>query len=241
MADIANFTLRDLTETSAALRQLGKDASSMEQVAERIVRLLYEQLLNGPSGQRACALVRCFKTHPWQQLSPTLRRYAQDMLGQPPQPPSMPCLTLLATAGDEPDWNHRTKSRGHQAIPLTSPKAVEAAPMIANLIKQLGVEIATVVQPDPSLLVDLSQRTFNVFYVPHAAGSPFIPAQAEFVIPHKIQSVLGFGGILPSGGLFAVILFAKALISRETSEMFKPLALSAKMAVLPFEEAVFAA
>ncbi|MEW5957210.1 MAG: hypothetical protein AB1801_05780, partial [Chloroflexota bacterium] len=71
-------------------------------------------------------------------------------------------------------------------------------------------------------------------------GSPYIPVQQQFVTRFGIKSVLGFGGILPSGNLFAIIIFSKAPISRETADMFKPLALNVKMVVLAFtEEATF--
>ena len=71
--------------------------------------------------------------------------------------------------------------------------------------------------------------------MPEAKGSPFVPAQEEFVIPFGIESVLGFGGVLPSKELFTVILFSKQKISRETAELFKSLALSLKLALLPFD------
>ncbi|WP_421655982.1 hypothetical protein [Leptothermofonsia sp. ETS-13] len=147
----------------------------------------------------------------------------------------MKCLTLLATAGDHPDWNNRYRSRGHQAIPLISKELVAQFPMISQFIRQLGLEISTVVQPDPDLVIDLEQKTFNVFHVPEAQGSPFVPAQAGFVIPYGVRSVLGFGGLLPSGNLLAIIMFSKTPISRDTADMFKTLALNAKMALLPFE------
>ena len=53
--------------------------------------------------------------------------------------------TLLATAGDEPEWNSRHTSRGHAAIPLPSARIVERFPMIAQLIRQLGFDVADVV------------------------------------------------------------------------------------------------
>ena len=52
--------------------------------------------------------------------------------------------------------------------------------------------------------------------------------------PYGVKSALGFGGMLPSGGLFAVILFSRAPISRETAALFQTVALNAKLAVLPF-------
>ena len=73
----------------------------------------------------------------------------------------MPCLALLATAGDEPDWNDRDRSRGHRAIPLASERMVEELPMIAQLIRQLGLDVGSVLRPDPKLLVDMDQQQYN--------------------------------------------------------------------------------
>jgi len=111
----------------------------------------------------------------------------------------MKCLVLLATAGERTEWRSRKDSAAHQAIPLVSVKVVEEAPMIANLIRQFGLEIPTILKLDPSLLLELEQQHYNVFYVPQAVGSPLVPHQDDFVIPCSIQSVLGFGGLLPSG------------------------------------------
>ena len=47
-----------------------------------------------------------------------------------------------------------------------------------------------VIRPDPSLLADLEKKEYNTFHVPEAVGSPYIPAQNDFVIPHGVQSVL---------------------------------------------------
>jgi hypothetical protein len=83
-------------------------------------------------------------------------------------------------------------------------------------------------------------KAFNVFYVPEALGSPYIPAQKEFVIPYQVQSVLGFGGVLPSGELFAVILFSKVSIPLETADRFKWLSAYVRIAVESFgKENVF--
>jgi len=53
--------------------------------------------------------------------------------------------------------------------------------------------------------------------------------------------VLGFGGLLPSGNLFAIILFLKVQIPHSTAQMFSTLALNVKTALLAFDRgAVFA-
>ena len=237
--DVTNFTIREMTECGKVMRTMGEGASSMEEVADRIVGRFYTGLSDA-TGKRACSLVRFYKTHPYHGLDSDLQGFARAMLGDNPPSPDMKCLVLLATTGEGPEWNSRKASRGHKAIPLPSGEAISQAPMISNLITQLGLSVGMVIKPDPKLLVDIVQRNFNVFHVPEALNSPYIPAQKEFVIPYGIKSVLGFGGLLPAGDMFAVIIFLKVPISREAADLFRTLSLSVKIAVLPFEKAIFA-
>lgn len=53
---------------------------------------------------------------------------------------------------------------------------------------------------------DLRGKTYGVFHVAEARESAYVPAQADFVVPYGIRSVVGFGGPLATGDLFAVIL-----------------------------------
>jgi signal transduction histidine kinase len=238
MYDLANFNLGTMTECGAALRRLGAGAASMEEVAGRIVRCLYDSFVDPVSNERALALARLFTTLSYADLDEGLRDSARAFLrqepGGPPARPDMKCLTLLATVGAQAAWNNRTRSAGHRAIPLSSANLVAQSPMIAQLIRQCGFDLGVLLAPGGDLLVDLEQRTYNVFHVPEARGSPFVPAQEDFVLPLGVRSVLGFGGLLPSGQLFAIIIFSRVLIARETANMFAPLALSAKIALLPF-------
>jgi two-component system NtrC family sensor kinase len=187
-------------------------------------------------------LVRLFKTHAFGDLDEGLRQSAMKMLGEVSASPSMKCLTLLATAGERLEWNSRAASVGHKAIPLPSERAVENIPMIARLFSQLGVNPGVLLQPDPAFMLKTDQSNFNVFHVPEAQGSPYVPAQKEFVIPCGVKSVLGYGGLLPNGDIFAVILFVKVHVPQETAELFKTLALSTKLILIPFsKDKVFAA
>jgi PAS domain S-box-containing protein len=147
----------------------------------------------------------------------------------------MTCLTLLGTAGEKPEWNERHRSRRYRSIPLADKQALSQFPMVSQLLQQLGVDFTSKIQPKSDLLVDQTEHTLDVFHVTEAKGSPFVPAQDEFVIPFGIESVLGFGGVLPSKEFFTVILFSRVRISRETAELFKRLAVSVKSALLPFE------
>lgn len=233
--DLQNFTLKDMAICSSWLRKAGKTAADMEEVANSMVGYFYDQFLVSGSDRKACALVRFFITHSYGKLNRDRRAIVQTVLRRDPKDENLQCLTLLATAGEKVEWNSVRRSTGHQAIPLTSHAMVEQAPMISQLIRQLGLDTGLVLSPAPDLIMEAAQKTYNVFHVPEAQGSPYIPAQAEFVIPNGIRSVLGFGGVLPSGSLFAIIVFSKVPISSETANLFKTLSVSVKAAVLPFE------
>ncbi len=233
MFPLQTFALSDMLQASAGLRRSGRGATSMEEAAQSVVRYLYDNLLDKESGERATALARFYKTHPFARLEPELQELVLQQQPAVPEP-QLSCLTLLGTAGDDAAWNDRRLSTSHRAIPLPSADAVGQSPMVAQLVRQLGFEPEELVAPDPSLFVGMEQRDFGVFYVAEAAGSVHVPAQAEFVQPYGIRSVLGFGGVLPSGAMFAVVLFSKVLVSPDVAELFSSVALSAKVAILPF-------
>lgn len=242
MYDLTNFTQNDMHRCAIAFRNMNLGARSMEEVANRMVRHLYENCVELHTGKSACALVRCFKTHPYRGLARGLQRSARGILKGQPVLNATKCLTLLATVGDEPQWNLRSGSTGHQAIPLVDEDFVKRAPMIARLVQQFGLEISMVLEPMPSLLIDSDRKIHNtfIFHVPEALGSDYIPAQREFIIPHQVRSVLGFGGLLPSGDLFTIIVFAKTWIPRETANAFKWVSAYAWIAAAAFDETVFA-
>jgi len=231
--DLGRFTLSDMIECGMRLRKIGGDAKSLEEVSGRIVRYLHDHLRD-EHGERSCVLVRFFKTHAFSELEPDLQQWAEGVLGRPAESPEMKCMTLLATAGEEEPWNSRHASRRHRAIPLPSEKAVSQIPMMAQLIHQFGLPLSTVIEPQPEMLADLGQRSYNVFHVSEASGSPHIPDQESFVAPYGIRSVLAFGGMLPLGDLFAVVLFSRAHISRQTADFFQTIALNVKLPLLDF-------
>ncbi len=239
MYDLKTFGLKEMTECGVALRNIGPEAKSMEDAAYKVVRYFYDNLADQETGKPACVLARLFKTHSYGLLGKELQDFADKISTSESKSPDMKCLTLLATAGELPEWNSRGKSNGHKAIPLTSEKFVRAVPMISNLVSQLGLEINHVIKPNPGILLDIAQKKYNVFYVPEALGSAVIPSQENFVIPYGVKSVIGFGGVFPSGNLFATILFTRVFFEQRVADLFKTLALNIKLALLPFEDKVF--
>ena len=215
--NMRQMSLKDLTACAATLHELAQGAGSMEEVADRLVDYLYQHLWNQESGGNACALVRFYKTHAYGDLPVELQQFARNLMPDEEISNATKCLTLLATRGEKAEWCSRHESQGHKAIPLPSKEVVDSIPMIRSLIRQFGLDVSTIIQPDPRLILDLHEKQYNVFYVPEALGSEFVPAQDDFVKPHGVKSALGFGGLLPSGDMFAAILFVKTPVSEETS------------------------
>lgn len=232
------FSLIDLVHCSTRIRGIGSQSATMEDAAREIVGHLYSVLEDTErEGQRACALVRFYKTHRFGGLDESRRLFVEKQAGTLAH--HTPCLTLLGTRGDEPEWNDVAGSRGHQAIPLRDRTSIAALPMVARLVQQLGVDLGPIFDNQDVSMFQEVQKTCNVFHVGQALGSPYVPAQAQFVEKYGIESVLGFGGVLPGGDFFAIILFSKVKIPPAACELFKTLALAARVAVLPIGRRVF--
>jgi hypothetical protein len=219
--------LPEMLRCSSGLTRTMRGAPTMESAARNACRFLYDELIDLKNA-RACALVRCYKTHPYSDLPAELQRFARAQLSPRVVPsPDMRCLTLIGTAGDERDWNDRAASKGHQAIPMPSADAVSQAPMVAELIRAFGIDIEAAIAPTSDFVKDLQGKSYGVFHVRDARNSPHIPAQ-DFVQQHKVRSVIGFGGALKAGDLFAFICFAKVPVAPAGAERFRTIALHAK-------------
>ena len=239
MYDFSSFNMAEAVKCGRDIRELGAKAETMEDVAEEVVRFFYDNFIDAATGEKSCVLVRFFKTHDFNKLHGNLQTFATNMMEDTTTPYSFKCFTLLGTHGLDEKWLSRRDSSGHQAIPLPSDHVVEQIPMMCNLIKQMGLEINSVINPDPEVVMDLSRKTFNVFHILDAEDSPYVPAQDQFVKRYGVKTVLGCGGVLPSGNVFVVIIFSKTPIDKKTASYFATLALNIKMIVMPFEDNVF--
>jgi len=238
MYDLTAFALKDMATCGAALRRLGEDAASMEEVANRTIRYLYDHLVDA-AGTRATALVRFFVTRPYHTLSADLQQHVDGFLTHPPDDPALKCQTLLATIGDNPAWHSRHNSRFYKVHPL-SKEIVNVNPMFGQVSEVFGIVLEQAVSLDRGLVLNPEQETYNILHVPDARDNPYVPDQADFVLPYGIRSVLVMFSLLPSGNIFTIILFAKVIVPRELIDYFRPLTLNVKMAILPFDDtAVF--
>lgn len=240
MFDLTKLNLMDISTIGKMIRRIGADGGSLELIAEKITDLLYNRFVNGDAQIKDLALARFFKTQSFKSLRKSRRIFAKKMIGEKEQDlENLKCLTLISTKGERSDWNSCAKSKGHRVIPLTSKESVERIPMILSLINHFGLEVSEVIKPGPQFVLGDRDNFYEVFYVPKALGSPLIPAQENFVIPYNIMSVLGFGGLLPSGDLFAMILFSKVYISQEVAQLFRLLAIHVKICLSPYDRVAF--
>ena len=233
--DLGKFDLRAMLACGLALRREIEPTTTLEDSANVVVRHFHENCI-ASDGERSCVLVRFYKTHPFGKLEPGLQTFARQQLDSHELTPTTRCLTLLATVGSQKAWNSRQRSRRHKVIPLPSADIVEKAPMIARLIDEFGLELGAVVGPAGEVVAERGNRTYNVFHVEQARGSPYIPAQDDFVIPFGIESVVGIGGSLMTGDLFAVIIFSRIRIPKASAERLRNVALDIKASIFRFGE-----
>lgn len=220
-------------------RTAGEGCTTLESAARGLSRCLYDAVrVEGASDAgRACALVRCYKTHPYRSLPADLRLAARSLL-RPGEPatPGMRCVSLLASAGDVPAWNSRHDAGRHRVIPLPTPAALTRWPMVEQLARDFGLTPSDLIEPSPGAVRPRGGRNYGVFHVAEALGSAVIPAQAALVRRFGVRSVIAFGGSLSTGDLFAVVLFCRVLVPTDVAEQFRALALHVKSALFGFGE-----
>ena len=232
--DLTRLTPSSMVLCGSGIRRSAAAARSLEAAAQAITRHLYETLWDSASNRPAPALVRLYRTVSYAMLEPELQTLATAALERRKPWAEMKSLTLMATAGDRPEWNSRHLSESHRAIPLPSAEAIARLPMVSRLVTQLGVDPRELVGAARSpILTNEARPSTNVFHVAEALGSEFVPAQEGFVKPFGIRSVVGFGGRLGVGDLYAVIVFSRVPIDRPTADMMGYLGSDVRMAVVP--------
>lgn len=220
--DFAAFGLSEMVRAAAALREGAERAADFPAAARSVVEQLRAGFVDD-AGAPVLQLVRLFTTRRLADLEPDLLGLLHDV----PQRPDLRCLTLTATAGVEPEWNDPALSGPYRVLALPSAEAVAAAPMFSALIRELGISAADLVAGAEHT----GGRRFGVFHVPVALDSPRVPDQ-DFVARHDIASVLGFGGVLPDGGIFCVVMFSRAHIPSGAAEQFRAVAVSVRAGLL---------
>jgi hypothetical protein len=200
---------------------------SLEAAAQRFCDILYETFAE------SVVLVRVFATVPFATLPSANRSFVEALVGERARAilgTKTPVLSLLGTRGGVPRWNSRQLSEGHVGIPLASADFVDAIPMIASLVKQLGVAIDRAEDVETAIVTQSLGKAAGVFYVDDAEtavdskGRPIIAAR-DFVRDHGVKTVFGFGGAYALTGTFVVtVVFTREYVVRAQAERFMRLA-----------------
>jgi len=200
---------------------------SLEEAAQRFCDILYTTF------EESTVLVRVFATVPFAGLPRTNRGFVERLVGARARDvlgPKTPVLSLLGTRGGVPRWNSRHLSEGHVGIPLASADFVDGIPMIASLVKQLGLAIDRAQDVETAIVTQSLGKIAGVFYVDDAATAVDskgrrVIAAAEFVQEHGVRTVFGFGGAYGLTGTFIVaVLFTRESVGRGQAERFMRLA-----------------
>lgn len=183
---------------------------SFEGAAQALVDEIYAAITEEDGGS-AFALLRLYRTMSYECLPLDLREQIH--------PTSARYLILMGTRGSEPQWCDRRRSRHHQIMPLDE----SLPPMFKGMFHEFGFdwqEAANQDVPHPHR----GRNSFSeYFYLPEAAGSPFIPEQEEFVRRYGIGSVIAVGSQFISGDAYVLIGFGRCTCSAGQAEAFSEL------------------
>lgn len=213
------------------LREQLRPCTSLEAVAATTASYLYATF------SETTALARVYTLLPFRDLPRDVASFVENVVQEKGaglgHTPDTPVLTLMGTHGARSEWCDRRKSVGHKGIPLLSMSFVESIPMLARLLKELGLDLAWLDEA-PEVNARRLVGGFNgVFYVSDATssrdalGRQIIPAQ-DFVASEGVKSVIGMGGFYPDGTLVVAIAFTREEVSRPQADRLKSLVSSLK-------------
>lgn len=229
----------------AQLRSEVRKASTVQEASQRLMDRFRVDFAE------SVILARTYATVPYRLLPVRDRDFVQsvaqtrnmaDALGRETR-----VLSLLGTAGVEPAWGDRYKSRNHLGIPLFSEDVMAEIPMMAALIRQLGSSATWFDKRTPSAQGVESFGVFTgSFFVQnpsHArdqAGRLLIPAQ-EFVQQYNVRTVFGVGGeFLASRMVLVCIFFSNERLEQTPPWLLRlPLMLATATRPLVLEGSIF--
>jgi hypothetical protein len=224
MTRIQESEPRTIREIARSVQRVTRDCATLEEAVQRYTELLFQQFTD------SFVLVRMFATGFYRDLPAVNRGFVADLaassgVGAAIHDETL-TLSLLGTSGVEPEWNDRRQSRGHVGIPLVSAAFVDAIPMVARLLSELGLGFDWLDQGGPELVVKTLGSVSGVFHVADAAtavddqGRKIIPAQ-DFVAKYGVRTVFGIGGAYIGTPTFLVaIYFCRDEVTRAQAEEF---------------------
>jgi signal transduction histidine kinase len=223
------LSLVDVVRCIARVRELATSAVSLEEFAQGLMECCQRTFQRSNASDSEIVLGRCFVTRPFSELSDKVQAWLQQGEDRISDPSNGLCLSLMGSAGVVDGWNDPSRSSRYRAIPIEADRFATRFPMFAEIFRQIGISID---KPHlgAGMNIGSAGTVCNVFSVPVALGSPYAPAQSEFVKPYGVRSVVGFGGWYGQGQYFLVVLFSRVSIPQPSVELLRLLALAVRAA-----------
>lgn len=228
---IENTAQSTISELWERIKPSIQESKALEEAAQKLISGIHSQF------SESVVLARAYLTVPFENLPPSIRAFVEYLTESAGVKSEMkgttPVLSLVGTRGIEDDWNDRENSKGHAGIPLISSAFVSGIPMIARLLKELGVPMGWVDSHDSEIIKKTLGGSVGLFYVENAAeatdheGRKIIAAQ-DFVSGYNVRSVFGTGDAYDNGQIVVVVIFCHDSFPREVPEHFTTLASSFK-------------
>lgn len=244
MATIAQLSLGELRALQTALQQRVEGSPHLERAAQAVASVLYERFA------ATLPLVRVFATTHLRELPAPDREFVAHLADSRGVRDALReetlVLSLLGTRGARPEWNERRRSRGHLGFPFANAAFVDAVPMMASLMQEMGVRLEGADAAGPSM-VHKAVGLAGLFHVAQAAttldarGRRIIGAQ-DFVAAAGIQTVFAIGGVYFDGTFVTAMFFSTETIPRAQAQRFVPLinVLKAATTTIVGERRIFA-
>jgi len=224
MTAINDFSSQDHTSLAREVQRRTRGALSLEGAAQAFTKVLYETFPDD------ILLARVFVTVPYVKLSADVRAAVDGLIQKTGIGDRMrddtPVLSLIGTTGTEAPWNDRKRSAGHAGIPLATSDFIDAIPMVARLLRELGVGLDWIDTGDTSIVARSLGSSSGLFYVQDAGVAvdhlrrKIIAAQ-DFVKQYDVKTVFGLGGgYLETSSFLASIVFCRTEIERGKIEPF---------------------
>lgn len=234
MATFSQYSSKHFLDLQDELRSALRASTSLEEAARVAVNIVYAAFSD------SIVLVRFFTTARYSILPPDVQGRVQGIHSFEERKNALRTdplvLTLVGTRGVEDSWNSRRESVGHAGIALLSAKSVEAIPMVAALLRALGVDLNWFDQRSMKFVEQkMVGGPASLFYVSDARttvdskGRHIIPAR-EFVATYGIKTVFGVGGVYPDGTILTLIVFTREEIAKAEVEPYVRLISSIKAA-----------
>ena len=223
---IEEITPMDVMDVWASVEPEVDSAPSLEQAAQALASALHTRLRD------SSALTRVFVTADLAVLPGEIRHFVEELADRSGARDRLrettPVLSLIGTCGIDPRWSDRRRSEGHAGIPLISADFVDDIPMIASLLKDVGLPLDWMEHRGSNVIQRTIGQSAGLFFVENAAlaideqGRKIIPAQ-DFVNEYCVGSVFGISGAYSGDEILVVIVFCTEQFSKAVVERFLPL------------------